>query len=207
MTQGMVFNRNFTLFIFFFVSILLFNSCSTRPYRMKRAKHLYRQGQIYLSKANHEKAMAKFQESLAMSEVIDFKPGIAHNLNEMAIIHTSKGGYAEAKRLLDRSIAIYTELNMKPEVSKTMNNIASIYVRKHNFEEAINQFERLIEWDKHYDNDLGVAITLNNMGLLYQNHLRQHGEAKKKYTEALEILRRLGKEKYIQMVEKNLATY
>ncbi|MBW2109095.1 MAG: tetratricopeptide repeat-containing protein, partial [Deltaproteobacteria bacterium] len=43
-------------------------SCSTRPYRLKRAETLYRQGQLYSSKGEFKKAYAKFEESLAVAK-------------------------------------------------------------------------------------------------------------------------------------------
>jgi len=194
------------LIILFLICLFLITSCSTRPYRMKRAERLYRQGQIYLSKGNQEKAIAKFEESLSLSRMIEFKPGMAHNLNEMAIIHTTRGEYVKAREILSEALAVYKELNMEPEISKTLNNIALTYVRDRDFKEAINRYEELIEWDNKTNNDLGVAITQYNMALIYQNHLRQYEEARKKYSEALEILKMLGNKRYIQLVEENLAT-
>ncbi len=189
------------------LSVFLISSCSTRPYKMKRAERLYRQGQIFLSQGEQEKARAKFEESIALSEMIGFKAGVAHNMNEMAIIHTSRGEHIKAREILTDTMAIYKELNMKPEVSKTINNIASTYARERNFDEVIRKYKELVEWDKEINNDLGVAITLYNMGLIYQNHLRQHQKAQKKYSDALEIFKRLGSKKYIRLVEENLATY
>ena len=194
------------LFVLLLFSTVVFVSCSTRPYRMKRAKRLYRQGQLYLSKGNQEKAIKKFEESLSLSRDIGFKPGVAHNLNEMAIIKTIGGEHVKARELHTKAMDIYKELNMKPEVSKSLNNIAGTYVRERNFKEAIKQYEDLLNWDKETNNELGVAITLNNMGLIYQNYLRQRSEAKRKYSEALSILKTLGNREFIQMVEKNLAT-
>lgn len=206
MNSDTIFIKNRKLLILFFLSLFLFTACSTRPYRMKRAERLYRQGQIYLSKGNQEKAIAKFEESLSLSRMIEFKPGIAHNLNEMAIIHTTRGEYVKAREILSEALAVYKDLNMGPEISKTLNNIASTYVRERDFKEAINRYEELIEWDQKQNNDLGVALSLYNIGVIYQNHLKQHQEAQKYYSEALKIFKRLGKEKYIQLLEKNIIT-
>ena len=206
MNSSILFLNSSKMVIILWVSVFLVVSCSTRPYRMKRAKRLYRQGQLYLSKGNQEKAIKKFEESLSLSRDIGFKPGVAHNLNEMAIIKTIGGEHVKARELHTEAMDIYKQLNMKPEVSKSLNNIAGTYVRERNFKEAIKQYEDLLNWDKETNNELGVAITLNNMGLIYQNYLRQRSEAKRKYSEALSILKKLGNREFIQMVEKNLAT-
>lgn len=182
-------------------------ACSVRPYRMNRAERLYQQGQVYLSQGDRDAAMAKFEESLEISRMIDFKPGMAHNLNEMAIIRTTEGRFAEAREILTESLAIYKELDMAPEVSKTLNNIAVTYAKAGRFEEAITRYEELLAWDRETGNRLGEAITLNNMGLIYHNHLQQYESAKRSFSEALEIFEALGSDRYIQSVETILNSY
>lgn len=180
-------------------------SCSTRPYRLKRAETLYRQGQLYSSKGEFKKAYAKFEESLAVAKMIDFKPGIAHNLNEMAIILTAARQFKQAREKLNQAMAIYKTLEMNPEVSKTMNNIASTYLREGRLDEALSHYEQLIDWDQRTGNKLGVGISLFNMAVLYQNHLREYEQARKRYLEALTIFKALGNEKYTRIIEKSLA--
>lgn len=196
--------NNCRLIILFFVSLLLITSCSLRSIQIRRAELLYKKGQILLSKGKVEKAVLKFQESLTLAREAGFKPGVAHNLNEIAIVHTSGGEYATARKLLTEAVVIYREVNMEPEVSKSLNNIALTYLKERDFKEALNQYETLLKWDRKTDNQLGVAITLNNMGLIYDHHLGQHEEAQSRYSQALEILEKLGKEKYIQSVKRNM---
>ena len=183
---------------------LLVTSCSLRSARIKRAELLYRKGQILLSKGKSEEAERKFQESLSLAREAGFKPGVAHNMNEMAIIHTSKGNHLKARDLLTEAIEIYKEVNMEPEISKSLNNIALTYMRERNFKEALNRYEALLEWDRKTHNQLGVAITLNNMGLIYDRHLGEHQEAQRRYLQALEIFQELKKEEYIQSVKRNM---
>ena len=184
--------------------MIVLTSCSTRPYRMKRAERLYRQGQTYLSEGDQQKAITKFEESLSLSRIVEFKPGIAHNLNEIAIIHTTRGQYQKAGEILSESLSIYKELDMAPEVSKTLNNIAITYLKAGKFDGAIKQYNELLEWDRKSGNELGAGITLNNMGLIYQNHLGNMKKAREKYSEALTIFKQLGEDKYTQSIEQNL---
>jgi len=196
--------ETFKLVTLLFVSLLLVTSCSLRSFQIRRAELLYKKGQILLSKGKGEEAMLKFQKSLSLAREAGFKPGVAHNLNEMAIIHTSRGKYAMARELLSEAIEIYKEVNMEPEVSKSLNNIALTYLRERDFEGALNRYEALLKWDRKTDNQLGVAITLNNMGLIYDHHLEQHEEAQRRYSQALKIFEKLGDEKYIQSVKRNM---
>ena len=199
-----IFMNNSKLVILISISLLLITSCALRSFQIRRAELLYKKGQILLSKGKGEEAILKFEKSISLAREVEFKPGVAHNLNEMAIIHTSRGEYATARELLTEAIGIYKELNMEPEVSKSLNNIASICATEHDFQEAINQYEELIQWDKKTNNKLGVAISLYNMGVVYQNHLGRYEEAQEKYSQALEIFKKLGNKKYIQSVKRNM---
>lgn len=192
------------LVIVFFVSLFLITSCALSSTQIRQAELLYKRGQILLSKGKVEKAVFKFQKSLTLAREAGFKPGVAHNLNEIAIIHASRGEYAKARKLLTEAVVIYREVNMEPEVSKSLNNIALTYLKERDFKEALNQYEALLKWDRKTDNLLGVAITLNNMGLIYDHHLGQHEEAQSRYSQALEIFEKLGMEKYLQSVKKNM---
>ena len=197
-------SQTFRLVILFSVSLLIITSCSLRSARIRRAELLYKKGQILLSKGKSEEALVKFQESLSLARETGFKPGVAHNMNEMAIIHTSKGNYLKARESLTEAIEIYKEVNMEPEISKSLNNIALTYMREHDFKEALNQYEALLEWDRKTHNQLGLAITLNNMGLIYDRHLGEHREAQRRYSQALKIFQEFGKEEYIESVKRNM---
>jgi tetratricopeptide (TPR) repeat protein len=186
------------------VFILLTTACSSNFIHTRRAKILYQQGQDFLFQGEKDKAAIKFEESFIWAQKAEFKPGIAHNLNEMAIIHTSKGEFGTAIEKLLRAVEIYKELGMQPEVSKALSNLAITYVKSGEFAKAIVQYEKLLEWDKKIENHLGMGITLNNMGLIYENHLGNPAKAQKTYLRALKIFKDSGSEQYIQAVEKNM---
>jgi tetratricopeptide (TPR) repeat protein len=191
-------------FVFLF---LITSSCSSNFIHTRRSKILYQQGQDFLFQGAKDKAAIKFEESFIWAQKAGFKPGIAHNLNEMAIIHTSKGEFGTARKKLLRAVEIYKELGMRPEVSKALSNLAVTYVKSGEFAKAIVQYEKLLEWDRKIENHLGMGITLNNMGLIYENHLGKPKEAQKSYSRALKIFKDLGSKQYIQSVEKNMGLY
>lgn len=188
------------------LAVLVFSvaACSAHFLQIRRAELLYKEGQTFLSEGKGEDAVLKFQESLSLAREAGFQAGVAHNLNEMAIYHSARGEQEKARQLLGEALDIYTKANMEPEVSKSLNNMALTYLRQADFNGALTIYEKLLKWDRDTGNLLGVGITLNNMGLIYANHLSQRAEAQKRYTNALQIFRQLGQEKYIQAVEKNL---
>ena len=187
-----------------FVAILLISSCAPRFIQIRRAELLYKKGQVLLSQGKGEEAMVKFEKSLALVRKAGFKIGVAHNFNEMAIIYTGRGAYGKARKMLAEAVDIYKEAQMEPEVSKAMNNIALTYVREQDFKEAIHRYEALLMWDRKIENFLGEGITLYNMGLIHAYYLGERGKARERYAEALKIFKKLGDEKYIRVVEKQM---
>ena len=149
--------------------------------------------------------MVKFEESLSLAKKAGSLPGVAHNLNEMAIIYTSRGKYSKGRELLQESLIIYRKATMKPEISKVLNNIAITYIKEHSFTKALDQYTELLQWDRKTENYLGVGITFYNMGLLYEHHIKNIEEAKKNYQHALTTFRKIGNEKYIQLVDKKMS--
>ena len=192
------------LHILLLLSIFVFTSCSVRSVQIKRAENRYKKGQYLASKGEVDRAIVNFEKSIRMARAVDFKEGVAHNLNELAIIHTGKGDTEKAREFLMEALDIYKELNMKPEVSKTLNNIALTYVKDKKFQEAIKWFNELIEWDKKSGNQLGVGITFYNMALIYHKHLGMKKEAKDSLMKALRIFKETGNEKYIQMIQDKI---
>jgi tetratricopeptide (TPR) repeat protein len=190
--------------ILFIVSLFMVVSCSLTSNKIRHARILYEEAQLLSNQGRTNKALAKFEKSLALAKEVEFQAGAAHNLNEMAIIYSSKGDQAGARQFLNEALEIYKELEMNPEVSKCLNNIAISYTRERNFPETLKTYEELLEWDRATHNDLGAGITLNNMGLILEGHFDNQKQAREYYLEALEIFESLGKEKHIQAVKKNL---
>lgn len=185
------------------IPVLFVYSCSQRPLQVKRAERFYQQGQTYLAKGQYEKALRKFENSLALARKIEFKSGMAHNLNEIGIVHIKKGDYAKAREYFFEAVSIYEQLEMDPEISKSLNNIALTYVTVKDFEQALKSYAKLLAWDEKTGNSLGLAITANNMGHIFE-YYGDYEEAEKKYLQALRIFEELGKERLAQSVKEKL---
>jgi tetratricopeptide (TPR) repeat protein len=184
--------------------LLHFPACSPRSYQIKRAELLYNKGQILETKGRSDEALVRFKESMALAEKAGFRPGVANNLNEIAIIATNRGEFVRGRELFTRALEIYKEMGWKTEVSKSLNNIALTYLRERDFNRALTEYRELLQWDKETGNRLGNVITLNNMGFIYERYLGRAEEARTTYREALEIARQLGNRKFIEILRKKL---
>jgi tetratricopeptide (TPR) repeat protein len=192
------------LIVLFVLTVFVLPSCSLQSFQIKRAEALYERGQVLEAGGRPEEALSKFNDSMVLAEKAGFRPGVANNLNEIAIIYTSRGEYEKARELLVKALHIYREMNWKTEVSKTLNNIALTYLKELKFHEAIEAYGNLLDWDHKTGNRLGRVITQNNLGFIYGHYLNDPEKARKSYEEALRIARELGDRKYIKMLEEKL---
>lgn len=188
----------------FVLLLLQFLACSPRSYQIKRAEVLYNRGQILATEGHLDEALAKFHESMALAERAGFRPGVANNLNEIAIIATNRREFVKARELFIRALGIYKEMGLNSEVSKSLNNIALTYLKELDFEGALKEYRELLQWDKETGNLLGNVITLNNMGVIYDHYLGNREKAHSSYERALRIARRLGNKKYISILQEKL---
>lgn len=184
--------------------ILLLAGCVSTSGKMRWAEQLYKNGQYLAAKGKEEAAVKKFQKSLKLSREIDFSPGIAHNLNELAIYFTARKNYPEARAMLTEAISLYRQEEMKPEVSKAMNNLAITYLREGRIDKTLEQYNELLDWDRQTGNLLGEAITLYNMGSIYERFIGNKKKAYERYGVALEYFKELGNEEYVTTVERAL---
>jgi tetratricopeptide (TPR) repeat protein len=198
-------NPNFNPVICLLVlAVFVLPACSIQSFQIKRAEALYKRGQVLEAGGRLEEALSKFNDSMALAEKAGFRPGVANNLNEIAIIYTSGGEYEKARALLVKALHIYREMKWNTEVSKTLNNIALTYLKELRFDEAIKAYGDLLAWDHQTGNRLGRLITLNNMGFIYDHYLGDAEKARKSYEGALRIARELGERKYVTMLEEKL---
>ena len=89
------------------LSLMLLMTACAGDYARKRAEVYYLQGQSLVNRGDTERAIKKFEKSMALSEKTGFDAGIAHNLNELAIIHTNRGEFDKARAKLNEALKIY----------------------------------------------------------------------------------------------------
>ena len=186
------------------LSVTLLCSCGIHAYRLRRAKQLYYQGQILEDQGKTEDAYKKFQASLSLARKENYRPGIAHNLNELAIIKTSKGEYESARRLLREALEIYKELDMKPQVSKVLNNIAITYLRQGDIKNTLLTYQKLLKWDHSIGNKMGQMVVLYNTAQIYEEYLNQPCNAKMQYEKALALAISLKRWKLARTIKRKI---
>lgn len=117
------------------------------------------------------------KKGLTLANKIQFKKGIAANINGLGTLELNQGNYLVALKYALEALKINEGLGDLGEIANTKNNIGEVYRLLRNYEKALQQYEEALVINKKIKYKLGVAINLNNIGEIYT--------AQGKYQEAL----------------------
>ncbi|MDX2041496.1 MAG: tetratricopeptide repeat protein [Acidobacteriota bacterium] len=130
---------------------------------------LDRLGQLYLQKAEYEKAKDYRTRALKISEAAfdPNHPNVARDLNNLALVLKDLGELQNARDLLERSLKISEAAfgTNHPKVATSLNNLAGVLQDLGELQNARDIFERSLKIDEAAfgPNHPNVATSLNNL--------------------------------------------
>ncbi|MBL4624097.1 MAG: tetratricopeptide repeat protein [Flavobacteriales bacterium] len=116
---------------------------------------------------NYEKALEKYREAIAISDLVDDNYGSAIIKGNVASIYQSQGDYPKSLNLYFEVLKTLESLGKKKGSATTLSHIGLNYLYGENFTEALNYFFRALELDKETKNTRGIAIRTSNIGNAY----------------------------------------
>jgi serine phosphatase RsbU (regulator of sigma subunit) len=119
-------------------------------------------------------------KGLEIARKVDFKKGIAANINGLSTLELNQGNYLVALKFALEALSINEKLNDIHEIANTKNNIGEVYRLLRNHQKALQYYNEALILNRKIKYNLGVAINLNNIGEIYT--------AQGKYEAALEHL-------------------
>ena len=127
-------------------------------------------GLIYDDKADYNKALKYYMESLALVE--DTEKGkwqMGSTLNNIALIYQIQKKYDEALEFHNRSLAIKKEINNQKGIGSSLHNIGLVYKLKGELEKSLEYYSLALKVRRENNDDNGTALTLNNIGSVYED--------------------------------------
>jgi len=124
-------------------------------------------------------------QSLELSNQLNFKRGIGDSYNYLSWVQISEGKFDKALELSLKAVAIAEETGNKKLYTSSYNDIARIYVETGRDDEALIIWQDLIKIDKENNQIEGVSINYLNMALLLKDN-GNNEEARKYFLQALE---------------------
>lgn len=113
-------------------------------------------------------ALKLANQGLKLSQKINYKPGIAANLNSLGIIELNQGNYTLALKHLLAGLSINEALGDLLEIATNKNNLGEVYRLQQNYPEALHYYQEALKTNERVKNQKGIAINLNNIGEIYK---------------------------------------
>jgi tetratricopeptide (TPR) repeat protein len=159
---------------------------SRLPDLRQQAVKLNDEGYQYYRESKWRLAQNKFAESLKVNRLIDHRPGIAANLNNLGAIAQEQGNLAEAEQFYREALAIQREIGDSAGVGEALNNLGTVYAGLGRWADAENLYAEALAYVRTPPPGPLLALTLTHQGDVARHH-RNYPRALDLYNQALAI--------------------
>ena len=150
-----------------------------------------RAGRSANERAAWERALAFWNEKLALDERRGDKSGAANTLADIGTVHLSLGDYAKALSLLQRALAQQQALGDKAGAARTLGSVGNVHCSLADYPTALAIYERALAQLEALGDRVGAARSLGNIGYVHWS-LGDYAKALVAYERALERMNALG---------------
>jgi tetratricopeptide (TPR) repeat protein len=152
----------------------------------QEAVKLNDEGYQYYRESKWRPAQAKFAEALKLNRLIDHRPGIAANLNNLAAIAQEQGNLAEAERYYRDALTMQLEAGNGAGIAEALNNLGTVYADQGRWNEADNLYQQALAYARSLPPGPLLALTLTHQGDVAR-HQKNYQQALDLYQQALAI--------------------
>jgi tetratricopeptide (TPR) repeat protein len=156
------------------------------PDLRQEAVKLNDEGYQYYRESRWRLARHKFTQSLNLNRLIDHRPGIAANLNNLGALAQEQGNLAEAAAFYDEALAIQREIGDPSGLCEALNNLGTVYVGLGRWSEAQNLYLESLGYARRLPPGPLLALSLTHQGDIAR-HNQDYVQALNLYREALTI--------------------
>jgi len=156
------------------------------PDLRQEAVKLNDEGYQYYRESRWRLARHKFSQSLNLNRLIDHRPGIAANLNNLGAIAQEEGNLAEAAAFYDEALTIQREIGDPSGLCEALNNLGTVYAGLGRWSEAQNLYLEALSYARRLPPGPLLALSLTHQGDIAR-HNQDYVQALNLYREALTI--------------------
>jgi ATP/maltotriose-dependent transcriptional regulator MalT len=131
---------------------------------LTRSKVLNGAGGFAWLRGDLQRARAYLEQTLAMSQELGDRPGMARALTNLANVISALGDHARAKELLERCLALDRELDDTRGIAYSLGGLGDIAFYQGEFEQAGKYYEESLELHRKLGDKRSVGLTLNSLG-------------------------------------------
>jgi len=123
-------------------------------------------GELYLTRGDAQKALATFQEALALPAVAQSTARTALLYHNMGTAEKNLSNPAGALEYYQKSLQMNLSNRLNAEAAADYYMIASVHSRQGRFDEALRNADLALSYDKRVENSPGIAEDLYALGLI-----------------------------------------
>src|SRR6476469_2509438 len=116
------------------------------------AKHLNDLSWNAIHSANYDSALIYIQQSLRISEKLNFKRGVPSCYNTFGRIFLDKGDFKTALSYYNKAFELFKELNQKEGLGTVMSGIALVYYDQGDYPNALEYNFKALKIDEEIGN-------------------------------------------------------
>ena len=143
------------------------------------------------SRADFERALAKFEETLAIFEKVGSEKGKGYALLWLGLTYESLNQYTKALECYDTSLVIRQKIGDVKGERATLSNIGSVYRSLGQNDKALEYYQKDLAIAQKIGDMKGAGVKLNNIGLVHVS-LGQYAKALECYEKSLAIAQEIG---------------
>jgi tetratricopeptide (TPR) repeat protein len=159
---------------------------STLPDLRQEAVKLNDEGYQYYRESKWRLAQNKFNEALKMNRLIDHRPGIAANLNNLGAVAQEQGNLADAEKFYREALIIQEGLGSAGGMCEALNNLGTVAAGQGRWYEAASLYQQALGYARSLPAGPLLAITLMHQGDVARRQ-RNFPQALALYQQALAI--------------------
>lgn len=156
-----------------------------------RAEALGRAGMLAMRQGDYPRAIACYEEGLAVWRVLGDSGGVALLLRNLGVVAWYQGDHDRAAEHFTASLAHYRERDDAAGIAAACNNLGLVADRRGSYDEAVERYTTSLTLWRTLGDKQGIANALHNLGLVAQKRLETENAATF-YTESLAVRREIG---------------
>lgn len=169
-----------------------------------RAKALNNAGILHHRQGNSQRAVALWEECLALRRTLSDTRGIASSLNSLGNLARDQGDYERAGELWEEALTLVRTLDDQRATAAVLNNLGALAYDRGNYAQAMARAEETAELNRAVGDTAGLARSLNNGGEVARIQ-GEYDRAQALSEESLGLCRSLNLKPGIALALNNLA--
>ncbi len=134
----------------------------------------------------YNKAIDYHQQSLAITQEIEDRSGVAYSLGNLGIAYHSLGEYNKAIDYHQQSLAIFEEIGHRWGFASSLIGLGNAYRSLGEYNQAIDYHQQSLAIFEEIGDRFGQSVNLNNLGRTY-NILNRYAEAEESLYQSIKI--------------------